>query len=106
MERTTPAAHLTVVRVPKSTSEYATMDDFDAWHLAFVVDDVTFDAILSRIRAIGLEHSADSNHHRTEPAFSPRSGRHGHHRAMPSTESPRRQDTVARFVPAPTTAPC
>jgi hypothetical protein len=81
------------------------MDDFDACQLAFVVDDETFDAILGRIRAIGLEHNADSNHHRTERAFSPRSGRHGHHRAMPSTESPRRQDTVARFVPAPTTAP-
>jgi hypothetical protein len=64
MERTTPVAHFTVVRVQKSTIEFATMDDFGACQLAFVVDDETFDAILGRIRAMGLEYTADSNHQR------------------------------------------
>lgn len=60
-----PAAHFAVVRVQDITIDFASIEQFDAHHLAFAVDDETFDAILERIRAAGLRYSADPTHQRT-----------------------------------------
>ncbi|MGH2884221.1 MAG: VOC family protein [Solirubrobacteraceae bacterium] len=56
------AAHFAVVRVEDITVDFATIEQFDPHHLAFAVDDQTFDAILERIRAAGLQYSADPRH--------------------------------------------
>jgi len=54
-----PAGHFAVVRVEDITIDFGTID-----HLAFAVDDETFDAVLARIRGAGIEYSADPTHHR------------------------------------------
>lgn len=59
-----PAAHFAVVRVNDITIDFATIERFDSHHLAFAVDDQTFDAVLERIRGAGLEYSADPLHRR------------------------------------------
>jgi catechol 2,3-dioxygenase-like lactoylglutathione lyase family enzyme len=59
-----PAAHFSVVRVQDITIDFATIEQFDPHHLAFAVDDQTFDAILDRIHAAGLQYSADPTHQR------------------------------------------
>lgn len=58
------AAHFAVVRVQDITIDFATIAQFDPHHLAFAVDDETFDAILDRIRATELQYSADPTHQR------------------------------------------
>ncbi len=60
-----PAAHFAVVRVEDITVDFATIEQFDSHHLAFAVDDQTFDAIRQRIRVAGLDYSADPTHQRT-----------------------------------------
>jgi len=59
-----PAGHFAVVRVEDITIDFGTIEQFDPHHLAFAVDDETFDAVLARIRFAGIEYSADSTHHR------------------------------------------
>jgi catechol 2,3-dioxygenase-like lactoylglutathione lyase family enzyme len=59
-----PAGHFAVVRVEDVTIDFATSAQVDPHHLAFAVDDETFDAILERIRAAGLSYSADPSHQR------------------------------------------
>lgn len=59
-----PAGHFAVVRVQDITVDFATIEQFDRHHIAFAVDDETFDAILGRIRAAGLPYSADPTHQR------------------------------------------
>ncbi len=60
-----PAAHFAVVRVKDITIDFATIEQVNPHHLAFAVDDETFDAILDRITAAGLEYSADPTHQRS-----------------------------------------
>lgn len=59
-----PAAHFAVVRVEDITIDFATMQQVHPHHLAFAVDDETFDAILARIRSAGRQYSADPTHQR------------------------------------------
>ncbi len=59
-----PAGHFAVVRVEDITIDFGTIEQFDPHHLAFAVDDETFDAILARIRVAGIEYSADPTHQR------------------------------------------
>jgi catechol 2,3-dioxygenase-like lactoylglutathione lyase family enzyme len=58
------AAHFSVVQVGDITIDYGDMEEFTAHHVAFAVDDDTFDAILGRVQAGGLEYSADPAHRR------------------------------------------
>jgi catechol 2,3-dioxygenase-like lactoylglutathione lyase family enzyme len=58
------AAHFAVVRVQDITIDFATMEHVEPHHLAFAVDDETFDAVLARTTAAGLEYSADPLHQR------------------------------------------
>jgi catechol 2,3-dioxygenase-like lactoylglutathione lyase family enzyme len=53
------AAHFSVVRVGDITLDYGNIEQFTPHHVAFAVDDDTFDAILDRVNAAGLEYSAD-----------------------------------------------
>lgn len=57
-------AHFAVVRVQDITIDFSTMDRVEPHHLAFAVDDETFDAILERTTAAGLTYSADPTHRR------------------------------------------
>lgn len=59
-----PDAHFAVVRVQDITIDFATMEQVEPHHLAFAVDDETFDAILARTTAAGLDISADPTHGR------------------------------------------
>ena len=59
-----PAGHFAVVRVEDITIDFATIEQFDPHHLAFAVDDETFAAILARIRAAGIQYTADPTHQR------------------------------------------
>ena len=59
-----PPGRFAVVRVGDITIDFATMSHSDSHHLAFAVDDERFDAILDRVRAAGLEYSADPRHTR------------------------------------------
>ena len=47
------------------TIDYGEMEQFGPHHVAFAVDDATFDAILARVGAAGLEYSADPMRERT-----------------------------------------
>ncbi len=61
-----PAGHFAVVRVEDITIDFGTIEieQFDPHHLAFAVDDVTFDAVIARICAAGIEYTADPTHQR------------------------------------------
>ncbi len=59
-----PDAHFAVVRVHDITIDFATMERVEPHHLAFAVDDETFDAILARTVAGGQPYSADPTHRR------------------------------------------
>lgn len=59
-----PTAHFSVVRVGDVTIDYGDMQSFTPHHVAFAVDDETFDAILGRVQAAGIEYSADPMHRR------------------------------------------
>lgn len=59
-----PAGQFAVVRVEDITIDFGTIEQFDPHHLAFAVDDVTFAAILARIRSAGIGYSADPTHQR------------------------------------------
>lgn len=56
------AAHFAVVRVQDITIDFATTEHVHPHHLAFAVDDDTFDDILDRVRAADLPYSADPTH--------------------------------------------
>lgn len=58
------AAHFSVVRVGDITIDYGDIERFTPHHVAFAVDDETFDAILGRVQAARLEYSADPLHRR------------------------------------------
>jgi catechol 2,3-dioxygenase-like lactoylglutathione lyase family enzyme len=60
-----PAAHFAVVQVGDITIDYGDMEQVTPHHVAFAVDDATFDAILGRVVAAGLEYSADPMHRRS-----------------------------------------
>jgi catechol 2,3-dioxygenase-like lactoylglutathione lyase family enzyme len=60
-----PAGYFSVVRVGDITIDYANMPQVSPHHVAFAVDDDTFDAILGRVRSAGLEYSADPIHRRS-----------------------------------------
>lgn len=51
-----------VVRVQDITIDFMTMDPVVPHHLAFAVDDPTFDAVLDRAREKQLAYSADPMH--------------------------------------------
>jgi catechol 2,3-dioxygenase-like lactoylglutathione lyase family enzyme len=59
-----PAGYFSVVRVGDITIDYGDMPQVSPHHVAFAVDDDTFDAILRRVRSAGLEYSADPMHQR------------------------------------------
>jgi catechol 2,3-dioxygenase-like lactoylglutathione lyase family enzyme len=59
-----PVGRFSVVRVGDITLDYADMQEFSPHHVAFAVDDDTFDAILGRVQAAELEYSADPAHRR------------------------------------------
>ena len=59
-----PDAHFAVVRVGDITIDFATMEEITSHHLAFAVDDESFDAILDRVWADDREYSADPMHER------------------------------------------
>jgi len=69
------AAHFAVVRVEDITIDFATIEQFDPHHLAFAVDDETFDTILDRISAADLQYSADPTHQRPGELNDNNSGR-------------------------------
>jgi catechol 2,3-dioxygenase-like lactoylglutathione lyase family enzyme len=58
------AAHFAVVQVGDITIDYGDMQEFTPHHVAFAVDDDTFDAVLGRVKAERLEYSADPTHQR------------------------------------------
>jgi catechol 2,3-dioxygenase-like lactoylglutathione lyase family enzyme len=60
-----PDGYFSVVRVGDITIDYADMERFSSHHVAFAVEDETFDAIFGRVQAQGLEFSADPAHRRT-----------------------------------------
>jgi catechol 2,3-dioxygenase-like lactoylglutathione lyase family enzyme len=60
-----PAGYFSVVRVGDITIDYGTMPQVSPHHVAFAVDDDTFDALLGRVRSAGLEYSADPMHQRS-----------------------------------------
>jgi hypothetical protein len=51
------AAHFSVVQVGDITIDYGDMDQATLHHVAFAVDAATFDAVLGRVEAAGLENS-------------------------------------------------
>jgi catechol 2,3-dioxygenase-like lactoylglutathione lyase family enzyme len=57
-----PAAHFSVVQVGDITIDYGDMPDVAPHHVAFAVDDDTFDEILDRVKSADLEYSADPVH--------------------------------------------
>lgn len=57
-------AHFSVVQVGDITIDYGDMEPVTPHHVAFAVDDDTFDAVLGRVTAAGLEYSADPVHRR------------------------------------------
>lgn len=69
------AAHFAVVRVEDITIDFGTIEQFDPHHVAFAIDEETFDAILARIRAAGLQYSADPTHQRPGELNDDNSGR-------------------------------
>jgi catechol 2,3-dioxygenase-like lactoylglutathione lyase family enzyme len=56
------AAHFSVVRVGDITIDYGDMPNVAPHHVAFAVDDDTFDEILGRVKRANLEYSADPAH--------------------------------------------
>lgn len=58
-------SHFEAVRINESlTLDYDERDHFESHHYAFLVSDAEFDAIFSRIKAAGIEYSADPFHRR------------------------------------------
>ena len=53
------ASRFAVVAVGATTLDFDTVESFGGQHYAFAVDDGTFDAVLDRLRAAGIDHSAD-----------------------------------------------
>jgi catechol 2,3-dioxygenase-like lactoylglutathione lyase family enzyme len=59
-----PVGRFAVVCVGDVTFDFDDVESFDAHHYAFEADDDEFDRILSRVRAAGIEYSADPLHRR------------------------------------------
>jgi catechol 2,3-dioxygenase-like lactoylglutathione lyase family enzyme len=59
-----PPGRFAVVRVGGVAVDFDDAESFDGQHYAFRVSDEEFDAILERVQAAGIEHSADPMHRR------------------------------------------
>lgn len=59
-----PPGRFAVVRVGEVALDFDDVESFDSQHFAFRVSDDEFEAILERVHAAGIEHSADPMHRR------------------------------------------
>jgi len=106
-----PAGTFAVVRVGATTLDFADMNTFDTHHYAFAVSDELFDAVLSRLKSAGIEHSADPGHTQKGELYHDNGGRgmyfhdpqRTQHRAPHPTTTTliRPRGTVPQTDPAP-----